>query len=298
MKTLHTTVIIIITLAISVTTPAYSQENTNTNIATGKRSISMGIGFPDFSESFQGKIGLGVGSFPEYEGSDHHVATVMPLIDIRKPGAYFIKGTSINNNDGLASAGLTIFHISYWENSSARLKFILGPLLRGYSGRDESDSDELNGLGNIDQSAGVGYFMEFSAGSWLANVTVSPQDVGNDKEGNLTTFDIEYTTSNTNGLKLSTGLVSSWADDDYMQGYFGVTDAQSTQSGLSRFDSKAGLKDVGLQLKASYTLSPRWSLDGQIGYWRLQNDAANSPIVKDAGSVDQIRGLVGLSFQF
>ena len=133
--------------------------------------------------------------------------------------------------------------------------------------RGENDNDVLNGLGNIDQSAGIGGFIEFSAGAWRANVSMTPQDVGNDNEGNLASFDIEYNTSIKEDLKLSTGLSTSWADDDYMQGYFGVTDAQAVQSELSHFDGKAGFKDVGLQLKASYAVSSRWLLNGQLGYW-------------------------------
>jgi len=127
---------------------------------------------------------------------------------------------------------------------------------------------------------------------------VSPQDVGNNNDGTLTTFDIEYTAFIKDSLKLSTSLSTSWADDDYMRGYFGVTDIQATQSGLSRFGSKSGFKDVGLQVKASYAMSLRWSFEGQVGYWRLLNDAADSPIVKDAGSVNQARGLIGLSYKF
>jgi len=290
MKTLHNTIFTTLIVVISVSAPAYSQANA--------KVLSAGIGFSDYSQPFQAKIGLGIGPVSEYEGSGKYGAIALPLVDIRKPGAYFLKGASINTNDGLASAGLTIFHFSYSKGSDHRLQFEIGPFVRAYGGRDETDSEVLSGLGDIDRSAGIGGFMEFSAGSWLAYVTMTPQDVGDDKEGNLATFDIEYTTSNKDGLKLSTGLSTSWADDDYMQGYFGVTNAQATQSRLSRFDSKAGLKDVGFQVKASYTLSPRWSLEGQAGYWRLLNDAADSPVVKDEGSVDQVRGLVGFSYQF
>lgn len=299
MKIFHSTVIATIITIISVSSPAFSQENTdNDEITNNKRSLSVGIGFPDDSQPYQAEIGFGIGAFPEYEGSDDYAATGLPLIKIRKPGIFFVKGASINTNDGLASAGLTLLHFSYSEESNRRMQLVMGPLVRAYGGRDESDNDVLNGLSDIDRSVGVGGFIEFTTGAWLANLSVSPQDVGNDKDGTLATFDIAYTASLKEGLKLSTGLSTSWADDDYMQGYFGVTDAQAIQSGLSSFDGKSEFKDVGLQVKASYAVSPRWSLEGQVGYWRLLNDAADSPIVKDEGSADQIRGLIGLSYQF
>ena len=173
MKTVHHIVTMTIIAVISASTPAFSQEN---NEETNARSLSIGIGFPDNSQPFQTQIGLGVGAFPEYEGSDDYAATALPLINIRKTGAYFIKGSSININDGLASVGLTLLHFSYSEESKHRMQIVMGPLMRAYSGRYKSDSDSLNGLGDIDQSVGIGGFIELSAGAWLANLSVSPQD--------------------------------------------------------------------------------------------------------------------------
>lgn len=178
------------------------------------------------------------------------------------------------------------------------MQIVIGSLVRAYGGRVESDSDVLSGLGDIDRSAGIGGFIEFSAGDWFANLSVSPQDVGNDNDGTLATFDIAYSTSIKDGLSLSTSLSTSWENDDYIQCYFGVTDAQAIKSGLSPFDSKSGFKDADLQVKASYAVTPHWSVEGQVGYWRLLNDAADSPIVKEEGSADQVRGLAGLSYQF
>lgn len=298
MKSFHNTTVATIIVIISASTPAFSEENIGNNEDTNAKSLIVGIGFPEYSKPFQAQVGLGIGSFPEHEGSDSYNATALPLINIRKPGSYFLKGASININDGLASAGLTLLHFSYSENSKRRMQIVMGPLVRAYSGRNKSDSDALNGLGDIDLSVGIGGFIELSTGAWLANFSVSPQNVGNDNDGILTTFNIEYSASIKDSLTLSTALSTSWADDDYMQGYFGVTDVQATQSGLSRFDSKSGFKDVGLQVKASYAVSPSWSLEGQIGYWRLLNNAADSPITKNSGSANQVRGLIGFSYQF
>jgi len=298
MKIIHNTAVVIVFCIIGVPISVSSMENTDKN--ANARSISAGIGFPEYSQAFQAQIGLGIGAFPEYEGSDKYAATALPLFNIREQGAYFIKGASINANEGLASAGITLLHLSYSEKLSRRFNIVMGPLIRAYGGRKESDSDIdiLDGLGDIDRSVGIGAFIEYSAGTWLANLSVSPQDAGNDNDGTLATFDIVYTTYIKDVLRVSTALSISWADDDYMQAYYGVTDSQSVQSGFLRFDSKSGFKDIGIQLKAAYEVSPRWAIEGQLGYWRYLNDAADSQIVKDEGSVNQIRGLVGLSYQF
>lgn len=277
-------------------TAAFSQEPGDE--AVGDRKVSIGIGFPDSSEKFQGRIGLGIGLVPEYEGSGKYGVTALPLLDIGRLGAFFVRGASINPNDGLASAGVTVMHFSYSGQSGSGVQFVIGPLLRLHGGRDEDDSDELNGLGDIDPSAGTGGFIGFTAGSWQADTTISSQDVGNDKDGLLATFNLKHTTSVNEKLTVSTGLSTSWADEDYMQGYFGVTSDQAAQSGLPLFDSEAGFKDVGIQFHTSYALSKSLSLDSQLGFWRLLNDAANSPIVEDSGSANQIKGLIGISYGF
>lgn len=285
-------------VASSCLTPGFCQESTDNQEVTGGNSLTAGVGFVSLREPTRGSIGAGIGLFPDYEGADNYSASALPLLDISKPGTFFIKGASVNINDGLASAGLTIFHISYSEGSTRRMQILLGPLVRAYGGRNENLSDSLKGLGDIDQSIGIGGFMEINVGPWLANVKASSQDVGNDNDGVLVTLDAEYRKSVSNRLAISTGLSTSWADDDYMHGYFGITEAQAASSGYTYFDSNAGFKDIGLQFKAHYALSPHWSFEGQLGYWRLINDAADSPIVKDEGSADQVRGLAGITFQF
>ena len=293
MKTFLSPVIASIIFVLGLFTPGFAQDNTHNDEA-----LSIGLGFPDFSQTFQGRIGLGLGFFPEYEGSDNYEISALPLVDIGKPGAFFLKGASINANDGLASAGLTVFHFSYSKGSVSRMHIIMGPLIRAYSGRDESDSPILRGLGNIEHSLGLGGFLTLSAGAWQANATLTPQDVGNDKDGLLFALDLKYSATVSDGFMISTGVSTSWADDDYMQGYFGVTDLQVLRTGFSRFNRKAGFKDVGLQLNVVYDLSPRWSLEGQAGYWHLLNEAADSPIVEGGGSANQVRGLVGLLYRF
>jgi len=143
MKILYNTAIIAVITIISTSTLAFSQESGE---ETNTRSLSIGIGFPEYSQPFQAQIGLGIGSFPEHEGSDDYAATALPLINIRKPGSYFIRGASINTNDGLASAGLTLLHFSYAKESRRPMQIVIGPLISAYGGRDESNSDVLSGL--------------------------------------------------------------------------------------------------------------------------------------------------------
>lgn len=283
-------------------TAAFAESGADNKRSTGSRALSVGIGFSDDPQPLQSKAGLGLGFLPKYEGSDKHAASSLLLLEITKRGAFFVRGASINPDNGILSAGISLLHLSYTVDSVRRLQVVMGPIIRAYGGRDESENDSLTGMGDMDRSAGSGGFIELNAESWRMNIGVSSQDISNDSsidtEGVLATLDIEHSALVTDSLRLSSGISTSWADDDYMQGYFGLNSAQAALTGLSEFVAKAGLKDVGLQLKASYRLSPQWVLEGQIGYWRLLNEAADSPIVKDEGSENQVRGLIGFSYQF
>ena len=295
MKSYSFPIIISVIVTVFSATHVFAQETGSEADEGG--ALIVGIGFPESTQEFQGYIGGGVGLTPKYEGADDFDITALPLLEIGKPGAFFLRGASINPNDGIARAGLTLFHVSY-TNNGHNTYFLLGPLLQINTGRDEDDSDVLNGLGDIDPSVGLGGFMEFKAGSWLSNITVSAQSAGDDNDGLLITFDTRYICNLNDNLTLTPILSASWADDEYMQGYFGVTPSQAARSGLSSYDSAAGIKDVGIQLHSSYVFSTHLSLEGQVGYWCLLNDAADSPIVTDKGSDGQLRGLIGLVYRF
>ncbi len=265
--------------------------------ASGSRTVSVGIGIPD-SIDFQGSVGVAAGVVPDYEGSNDYAAAALPLIDISQPGFLFLKGASVNPNDGLATVGWNAFNFAYSVGSEEKLRLSLGPLARYSGGRDQDDNDALNGLGDIDGSVGAGGFFEANAGPWSADVTVVPQDAGDSGDGILVAFGAKYTARLNDGFVVSTGISSSWGDDDYMQGFYGVTSGQAASSGLAQFDADSGLKDVGVQLGASYEMAENWLVSGQAGYQRLLNDAADSPLVDDRGSPHQFRALFGVAYRF
>ena len=263
----------------------------------GDRTVSLGIGIPD-SIDFQGSVGVAAGVVPDYGGSNDYAAAALPLIDIRQPGFLFIEGASVNPNDGLATVGWNALNFTYAAGSEEKFRLSLGPLARYSGGRDQEDNDALNGLGDIDGSVGAGGFLEASAGPWSADVTIVSQDAGDGGDGILVAFGAQYTARVNDGFIVSTGISSSWADDDYMQGFYGVTSGQAAGSGLAPFDADSGLKDVGVQLGASYEMAENWLVSGQVGYQRLLNDAADSPLVDDAGSPHQFRALLGVAYRF
>lgn len=291
-----TAIIAAIFLASLPINAALAQESAGDGNGGKDKKINLGIGNPDAND-FHGRFGVGAGIAPDYEGSDESGLTVLPLADVTAPGGLFLKGASVNPNDGLASAGLPLLNLDYSEGSRRRLRLSVGPLVRYRGGRDEDDSDTLAGLGDIDPSIEVGGFMEVQAGIWSAEATAA-QDVSNGHDGFLITFGTKAMLPASDNLTISAGLSTSWADGDYTQNFFGVTGGQAVRRGHARFDGNEGFKDLGIQIGASYAVSESWSLDGQLGYQRLLNDAADSPLVDKAGSPDQVRALVGIAYRF
>ena len=260
------------------------------------RHLRLGFGLPE-PAAVEGYVGVGAGILPVYEGADEVGATAQPLANIRYPGLFFLKGASVNPNDGLASAGLTVLNLTYTEGSDTIARISLGPLVRYRGGRNEDDSDALSGMGDVDDSIEVGGFLEASAGPLSAEISVA-QDAGGGHDGLLVAFGTKYTAPVSDRLTVAAGLSSSWADADYTQTYFGVSSVQASQSGLAAFDGGSGFKDVGLQIEASYAVSENWVLIGQAGYQRLLTDAADSPLVDQEGSADQFLALIGVAYRF
>ncbi len=97
----------------------------------------------------------------------------------------------------------------------------------------------------------------------------------------------------------------TYANDKYMQTYFGVTPLEATASGLAAFKPGAGIKDVSSGLMIGYQFNKRWGIVANGNYSYLVGDAAKSPIVKGRltgvtgeGSRSQFVGGVGILFRF
>ncbi|MFN4164453.1 MAG: MipA/OmpV family protein [Ferrovibrio sp.] len=232
-------------------------------------------------------IRLGAGALyqPDYEGSDDYEVAPLPLISISYRDLVFLRGPSL---------GVNAFT---WQGPRPTDKLQLGPLVRYQMGRDEDDNDDLRGMGDIDSGAELGAFLNYSAGPWSAGVTVF-QDVSSAHDGLTAKFAGGYRHSFGPKLRARAELSTTWASDDYTETFFGVTALQSQRSGMRRFQAEGGIKDVGLTLDLDYSLTQHWGLTGRLGYKRLLGDAADSPLVEDRGSPDQLMTGLFLSYKF
>lgn len=284
-------------IPVCLSNPVFAQDTTPQS-TVGDREVSLGLGIPETIE-LQGHIGVALGVSPEYQGDDEVSLVGVPIIDIRQDDFLFIRGASVNPNDGYGSIGWNALNFGYAERGERKFGLSIGPMIRFSAGRDEDDNSALNGLGDIDNSAGGGVFIEARAGNWSADISSASQDAGEEDDGLLVSLRSSYTAQINERFSITPIIFASWGDDDYMQGFFGVNSAQATRSGLPQFNAESGIKDVGIQISSNYSVSENFLINGQIGYQRLLDDAAESPIVDSSdGSRNQLRLLFGAAYKF
>ena len=238
------------------------------------------------------RIGAGARFAPKYEGSDEMKTRALPLIDIRWKDRVFL-----NPRDGL---GLRVY-------DEGGLTVSAGV---GYAfGRDESDSDDLRGMGDIDETAAANLAAGYGLGLVRPYLRVSRHLGGSGGTlvragvGAVAPFALLSGRMNPQGARdegpkgplLRLGASATWADGDYMESYFGVNPAQSSASGHPRYDAEAGLKSVDFAVGVIYPFAGNWAVNAQVGYSRLSGDAKDSPIVRDAG---RFSGGLFLSYRF
>jgi MipA family protein len=167
--------------------------------------------------------------------------------------------------------------------------FEVGPLAGYRFGRDEDDAAHLAGTGDIDGGLVLGAFATYRSGPLAFSVSYHHQATGDDT-GGLVRFGVEGVTRLSPTVKLTTGIGTNYATDDYMSAFFDVNGGP-----LPAYDASAGFKDVHIGTTATIDLSDRWTLVLIGRYAHLIGDAADSPVVE---TESQLYGGAALSYKF
>jgi outer membrane scaffolding protein for murein synthesis (MipA/OmpV family) len=229
------------------------------------------------SEDWSIRIGaLGIYK-PDYEGSDDYELKGFPFIDITWRDTFFL-----NVHKGLGAY--------IWNRND----FKLGLAINYTFGRDEDDSSDLKGLGDIDGGATANVFFKWAIGDFALDGRYEEQITGQDT-GFQVHLGLGYDLHVAEKVILKPSIRTTYASSDYMEEYFGVSPSQSTRSGMSAYDAASGFKSLGFQIVAIYRLNQHWGIHASAGYDRLIGEAADSPVVKDE---NQYRVSMGLSYKF
>ncbi|WP_430436983.1 MipA/OmpV family protein [Oceanibaculum nanhaiense] len=241
----------------------------------------------DKAEKSDWEVMLGAGGLfqPDYEGSDDYEVTPLPLLMVNYRDLVFLHGPTLGAN------AITL------QGPNPGDKLQIGPLVRYEFGRDQSDNDDLRGLGDIDGGVEIGGFISYSTGPWSADLTLF-RDVSDAHDGLTAELSAGHRLSLGPKLMLRSEISTTWADDNYTQTFYGVTATQSARSGMQQYTAESGFKDAGITFDLDYRLTENWSVTGRVGYKRMLGDAADSPLVSVRGSEDQFSTGVFVSYRF
>lgn len=231
------------------------------------------------------RIGLGPVITPAYEGSDDYKIKAAPLISLRYRDLIQVDNNNIRVN---VFGSDTLFRSEHFK---------AGPLLKLDFGRDETDSPDLLGLGDVGTSIELGVFASYTIGPTRARLRVQ-HDIISGHSGMRIIGDLGVAIYRSEKVAVTSNLSSTWTDGSYMEAYFGVSAAQALASGLTAFTATSGLKDISLAFVGNYSVTDNWAVVGNVGFSKLLGDAKNSPIVSVQGSSSQFVGGIFAVYSF
>ena len=225
-------------------------------------------------------IGLGIGVTPDYEGSNDYEAVPIPWLEV-----------VFENNMSISIVGsqgrVDLIPDKNWKGG---LAFDVIPE------RSDVDNDAVDAMRDIDTALMVGGFLGYNWEHWRASVEAMKNTSDSDG-GNIIRLTGGYKFATNSDCRTSINAFTTWADNDYMETYFGVTNSDAARSGLSPYKAEEGFKDIGVAINSIWKASDQWSVFSMVGYKLLLEDADDSPIV-DQGDSNQFFGGVGLTYRF
>ncbi|HEY6716899.1 MAG TPA: MipA/OmpV family protein, partial [Reyranella sp.] len=146
------------------------------------------------------------------------------------------------------------------------------------SGIFQQGDGRLAGMGDIPAAFALKGFADYKLGPVILNASLT-KFTANGNDGVVVNFGIGLPYKLTETTTVRASVSADWADQSYMQTYFGVTPTQAINSGFSQFNAGAGIKDVNFGLGLTQQLGSHWALVANARLARLTGDAENSPIV-------------------
>jgi MipA family protein len=240
---------------------------------------------PDWIVTIGGELRIG----PKWPGAptDKFGLTGGPLFSIRKigtPPEYF---------GPLDSFGFSVLDIG---------QFKIGPAVKLIWQRKASDDAALNGLGDIDFALQVGAFAEYWPVQWLRLRGELRQGFGGERgvTGNLFADAVVPAGQ----FRFSGGPRLTVQTTAAVSPYFSITPAQSAGStvaglpALPVYHASGGVYSYGAGGQIEYFFNPQWATYGFIEYERLVGSAADSPLVTQRGSPNQVTFGLGARYSF
>jgi outer membrane scaffolding protein for murein synthesis (MipA/OmpV family) len=226
-------------------------------------------------------IGGGLAVVPDYEGSSDYMMVPMPAGSAKFDNGMFVKLLGLNLRANLIPS-------NFWR---------LGPVYNYRIERDNVENNKVDRMREVSDANEFGIFGGIEWENWYVFLDLLG-DTGNAYDGWYGTLKGGYNWIISSEWVLSMGGHTTYANDDYMQTYFGVSGRDSARSGLSRYDADAGIKDVGIDLGVNWGFAQNWDLRGLMSISQLVGDADDDSPVVDQGSETQLLTAVMVMYKF
>ncbi len=241
-------------------------------------------------------IGLGGISHPIYEGAHDTRLSVLPVLQMqwstgmflagRRAGMYLSEGNGYEFGPVLSlEGGRTANKIgalgAAGSNSTSAFANSVGQLIPLPPAAPGVRVNRLLGMATIPTCLTVGGFYNFQLANSLRLTNTALFGAGNDYHGLRWTTDMQYSFNSfspRHTVSLSAG--ATFANQSYLQTYFGVSQIESQRSYNRAYSPSAGIKDVHTDVHWNWSWSSAWLLTSSLNLSRLSGSPANSPLVE------------------
>jgi len=241
-------------------------------------------------ENMPAVIGVGVGTLPDYRGSDDYTFGFAPFF------RYTLEGQE--RYVQLLANELTV-------NVIDDEMFRFGPLLNYNFGRsDDVDDAQVSRMREIDDTVELGAFADIvwtlsgdRRNRFIVGLKLY-QDVGNESDGFRANISARYWVPVAKPLDLNISVGAFYQDDDYANHYFGVNADNVGSSGLPFFTADGGMNEYYVVLGGIFYLNKNWIVSAGVRGSVISGDPADSPIVDQRGDSTQWIAGIGIGYAF
>jgi outer membrane protein len=226
------------------------------------------------------RIGLGGQVRPKYVGADK--SEIAPLFDL---------DIAHGSNEFAFEAPDYSFGIPVISSGG----FSFGPAANLATSR--KDKDVGAAVGKVKTTIEAGAFTNYEVSKSFYLHAEVLKGLGGHK-GVVGTLGADYVWRHGDKYVFSVGPRLLLSDSRYQRAYFGVSPTVALATGLPAYRPSGGIHAVAMASGVSYQFNDSIGMFGYGRYERLVGDAADSPIVRELGSRNQLSAGLGLSYTF
>lgn len=219
-------------------------------------------------------VSLGVGSAPDYVGSDDYTTVAAPM------GRYYFSGKRYVQLLG-PQISVNVLNDDVWQ---------FGPQVLFHGKRDSDVNNAIvRQMTPIDSNTEGGFFV---GASWKVGANPIERfgvrmDLQTSSKGTEGTLTANYFLPVSKAVVLNMGGGFGFTNAKWANTYFGVSAADAPLFNNMTYNPSGGVKDTRVNFGGSVFLSPQWNLMFGARYQRLSGDVADSPIVAQQGNSSQ-----------